>query len=154
VEENLFLAAAARENRKFHLFGRWRASSDAHDWVRAVAEQVHLSEHLGARVAELSHGLHRQLEVGMAIALRPRLIMLDEPAAGLSPTERALLARLINGLSRDFTLVLIEHDMDIVLEIADQITVLHRGAVIAEGTPAEIRANQEVQQVYLGHAYN
>ncbi len=154
VEENLFLAAAAKQKLEYHLFGKWRTHAQAREWVRAVAEQVQLSDQLHARVAELSHGMHRQLEVGMAVALRPRLIMLDEPAAGLSPSERTVLTRLINGLSREFTLILIEHDMDIVLEIAEQITVLHRGAVIAEGSPTEIQANPEVQQVYLGHTYS
>jgi len=118
-----------------------------------VAEQVGLTPFLHTRVSEISHGLQRQLEVGMAIAMRPRLIMLDEPAAGLSPTERVILTGLIKGLPRDVTLVLIEHDMEIVLDIADQITVLHHGSVIAEGTPAEIRMNPEVQKVYLGTSY-
>jgi branched-chain amino acid transport system ATP-binding protein len=79
--------------------------------------------------------------------------MLDEPAAGLSPSERVVLAGLISALPRDVTLVVIEHDMDIVLEIADAITVLHHGSVIAEGTPTEIRSNKEVQKVYLGTSY-
>jgi branched-chain amino acid transport system ATP-binding protein len=154
VEQNLFLAAAASKNLEFNLFGRWQKHNEARTWVREVAEQVHLHDYLNARVDELSHGLQRQLEVGMAIAPRPRLIMLDEPAAGLSPSERTVLTRLIGELGRDLTLILIEHDMEIVLEIADQITVLHRGAVIAEGSPGEIRANSEVQQVYLGNTYS
>jgi len=85
--------------------------------------------------------------------MRPRLIMLDEPAAGLSPSERLVLTSLIKGLSREVTLILIEHDMEVVLDIADRITVLQHGSVIAEGTPAEIRANQQVQNVYLGTFY-
>jgi branched-chain amino acid transport system ATP-binding protein len=91
--------------------------------------------------------------VGMAIAMRPRLIMLDEPAAGLSPTERVILTGLIKKFPDDITLILIEHDMEVVLDIADQITVLNRGAVIAEGTPREIQQNEEVQQVYLGSSH-
>ncbi len=154
VEENLFLAAAATRNLEYNLFGRWQKHAEARTWVREVAAQVQLESHLHTRVDELSHGLQRQLEVGMAIAPRPRLIMLDEPAAGLSPSERAVLTRLISGLARELTLVIIEHDMGIVLEIADRITVLHRGAVIAEGSPGEIRANTEVQQVYLGNTYS
>lgn len=154
VEENLFLAAAAKEKLAYHLFSRWQNHSEARAWVRSVADQVQLGDYLNARVDELSHGLQRQLEVGMAIASRPRLIMLDEPAAGLSPSERTVLTRLISGLARDLTLIIIEHDMEIVLEIADQITVLHRGAVIAEGSPAEVRSNPEVQQVYLGNTYS
>lgn len=154
VEENLFLAAGATKNLEYNLFGRWQKHAEARTWVHEVAEQVQLDGHLHARVDELSHGLQRQLEVGMAIAPRPRLIMLDEPAAGLSPSERTVLTRLIGGLARELTLILIEHDMEIVLEIADRITVLHRGAVIAEGSPDEIRANPSVQQVYLGNTYS
>jgi branched-chain amino acid transport system ATP-binding protein len=89
----------------------------------------------------------------MAIAMRPRLIMLDEPAAGLSPSERVVLTGLIKQLPEDVTVILIEHDMEVVLDLADQITVLHQGSVIAEGTPGEIRQNQEVQEVYLGSSY-
>ena len=89
----------------------------------------------------------------MAIAMRPKLIMLDEPAAGLSPSERIVLTGLIKQLPKDATLVLIEHDMEIVLDIADQITVLKQGSVLAEGTPAQIKANEEVQKVYLGSSH-
>lgn len=153
VEENLFLAGAANKGLEFHFIKPWRAFSAERDWAYQVAEQVGLSDHLAEKVSEISHGLQRQLEVGMAIAMRPRLIMLDEPAAGLSPTERIVLTTLIKKLPADITLVLIEHDMEIVLDIADRITVLHRGAVIAEGTPAEIKSNKEVQQVYLGSSY-
>lgn len=153
VEENLFLAGAANQGLEFHFMKPWRTFSAQRDWAYQVAEQVGLSDHLAEKVAEISHGLQRQLEVGMAIAMRPRLIMLDEPAAGLSPSERVVLTNLIKKLPVDITLVLIEHDMEIVLDIADRITVLHRGAVIAEGTPAEIKSNKEVQQVYLGSSY-
>jgi branched-chain amino acid transport system ATP-binding protein len=153
VEENLFLAGAAEYRSRFSLLRRWHSATGHIAWAREVAEQVGLSAFLNQRVAEISHGLQRQLEVGMAIAMRPRLIMLDEPAAGLSPSERVVLAGLISALPRDVTLVVIEHDMDIVLEIADAITVLHHGSVIAEGTPTEIRSNKEVQKVYLGTSY-
>jgi len=96
--------------------------------------------------------MQRQLEIGMVLAMRPRLIMLDEPAAGLSPSERQTLATLIRELPKDSTLILIEHDMELVLKLVDRLTVLNRGAVIAVGTPTEIRANEEVQRVYLGSA--
>jgi branched-chain amino acid transport system ATP-binding protein len=153
VEENLFLAGADEYRSRFSLLRPWHGATGHIAWAREVAEQVGLSAFLNQRVAEISHGLQRQLEVGMAIAMRPRLIMLDEPAAGLSPSERVVLAGLISALPRDVTLVVIEHDMDIVLEIADSITVLHHGSVIAEGTPTEIRNNKEVQKVYLGTSY-
>jgi branched-chain amino acid transport system ATP-binding protein len=153
VEENLYLAGTAGKTSAFRFFSPWRGYTGERDWARQVAEQVGLLAHLDARVAELSHGLQRQLEVGMAIAMRPKLIMLDEPAAGLSPSERIILTDLIKKLPRTATLILIEHDMDIVLDIADRITVLYHGSVIAEGTPAEIRSNPEVQKVYLGSSY-
>ena len=153
VEENLFLAAAANGRMEFSLMKPWRKRVTEQEWAHQVAEQVGLSDYLKQRVSELSHGLQRQLELGMAIALRPRLIMLDEPAAGLSPLERSILTGLIKNLTREVTLILIEHDMEIVMDLADRITVLNRGAVIEEGSPAEIRASQQVQQVYLGSSY-
>ncbi len=153
VEENLFLAGAANKSMEFNLLGDWQKHTNERDWARQVAGQVGLVPYLEHIVSELSHGLQRQLEVGMAIAMRPRLIMLDEPAAGLSPSERSILTGLIKELPGEVTLILIEHDMEIVLDIADRITVLHHGSVIAEGTPAEIKMNQEVQNVYLGSSY-
>jgi branched-chain amino acid transport system ATP-binding protein len=153
VEENLFLAGAANNKLEFRFYKFWRSYSAERNWAHHVAEQVGLADYLDKKVSEISHGLQRQLEVGMAIAMRPRLIMLDEPAAGLSPSERIILTDLIKTLPEDVTLVLIEHDMEVVLDIADKITVLHRGSVIAEGTPSEIKQNQEVQKVYLGSSY-
>jgi branched-chain amino acid transport system ATP-binding protein len=153
VEQNLFLAAAANRGVEFNFLGSWRKRAEFVQRAHQAAEQVNLTLYLGKLVSELSHGLQRQLEIGIAIAMRPRLIMLDEPAAGLSPSERLVLTGLIKGLSREVTLILIEHDMEVVLDIADRITVLQHGSVIAEGTPAEIRANQQVQNVYLGTFY-
>jgi branched-chain amino acid transport system ATP-binding protein len=153
VEENLFLAGGANKKLGFHFLKLWRNYDEERRWARQVAEQVGLADYLDQKVSEISHGLQRQLEVGMAIAMRPRLIMLDEPAAGLSPPERLILTRLIKGLPRQVTLILIEHDMEIVLDLADHITVLNHGSVIAEGTPAEIKMNQEVQNVYLGGSH-
>jgi branched-chain amino acid transport system ATP-binding protein len=138
---------------EFHFLSPWRSRTKVVRCAHDSAEQVNLTPYLSKRVSELSHGLQRQLEVGMAIAMRPRLIMLDEPAAGLSPSERLVLTDLIKGLSREVTLILIEHDMEVVLDIADRITVLQHGSVIAEGVPAEIRTNQKVQDVYLGTIY-
>ena len=153
VEENLFLAGASNQRMEFRFFKKWRDFSSQREWIRQVAEQVKLTDYLYKKVSEISHGLQRQLEIGMAIAMRPKLIMLDEPAAGLSPSERIVLTGLIKQLPKDATLVLIEHDMEIVLDIADQITVLKQGSVLAEGTPAQIKANEEVQKVYLGSSH-
>ncbi|MBK5107550.1 MAG: ABC transporter ATP-binding protein [Anaerolineales bacterium] len=153
VEENLFLAGKASKKFGFQFAKPWREYANDRTWAYEVAEQVGLEEHIDQTVSKISHGLQRQLEVGMAIAMRPRLIMLDEPAAGLSPSERVILIGLIKKLPEDITLVLIEHDMEVVLEIAEQITVLNRGSVIAEGSPQEIKQNQEVQDVYLGSTH-
>ncbi|TLN23453.1 ABC transporter ATP-binding protein [bacterium] len=153
VEENLFLAGAAANGLTFSFLQPWRKRTAEREWARQVAGQVGLSDQLGKNVSDLSHGQQRQLELGMAISMRPRLIMLDEPAAGLSPSERVILTGLIKKLPAETTLILIEHDMEIVLDLADTITVLNRGEVIAEGKPEEIRSNQEVQKVYLGSSY-
>jgi branched-chain amino acid transport system ATP-binding protein len=101
-------------------------------------------------VHELSHGEQRQLELQLALASRPSLLLLDEPAAGLSTAERVSMARMIEALPRTLTLVLIEHDMDLALGLVDRVTCLHYGQVLTEGDPAAIRANAQVQEVYLG----
>jgi branched-chain amino acid transport system ATP-binding protein len=103
-----------------------------------------------AEVRVLSYGEQRQLEVLLALAGRPRLLLLDEPAAGLSPGERREMARFIKGLDPRLTLLLIEHDMDVAFEIVDTITVLHFGCVVADGPKEAVRANPSVQDIYLG----
>jgi branched-chain amino acid transport system ATP-binding protein len=99
---------------------------------------------------DLSHGEQRQLEVGMALVADPKLLMLDEPAAGLSRAERVRLTEMLLELDESITLVLIEHDMDVALRVARWVTMMHDGRVIVEGTPEEIRANQTVHDLYLG----
>jgi branched-chain amino acid transport system ATP-binding protein len=103
-------------------------------------------------VKELSHGQRRQLEIGMALAGEPRVLMLDEPAAGLSPGDRPELLKLLTGLPRDLTLILIEHDMDIALPAADIVSVMKDGAVVAESSPDKIESDPVVQAIYLGEA--
>ena len=122
--------------------------------AREAARRVAIDHRLDASVGELSHGEHRQVALAMALAAEPRILMLDEPAAGLSRGERRLLTELLLGLDPEITLVLIEHDMDIALVVAEQVTMMHDGRVIVEGTPDEIRANQLVHDLYLGrHHY-
>jgi branched-chain amino acid transport system ATP-binding protein len=122
--------------------------------ARELAERVGLEKQLATQVGSLSHGEQRQLEVGMARAGDPKIMMLDEPAAGLSRGERVLLTDLLLTLDRGITLILIEHDMDVALTVAERVTMMHDGRVIVEGTPAEIRANQLVHDLYLGsHHY-
>ena len=113
---------------------------------------------LGAKtrhfVRDLSHGEQRQLEVGMASAVEPKLMLLDEPASGLSYGERERLTELLLGLPDDVTLILIEHDMDVALTVAGYVTMMHDGRKVVEGTPAEIRGNQMVHDIYLGSRFH
>lgn len=150
VEQNLLLAVLGGTAAEFSLLRSWTSYRDELAWVHEVAEQVELSQYVHGTVKDLSYGLQRQLELGLALAMRPKIIMLDEPAAGLSPAERVTLTDLIGRLPREITLVVIEHDMDIVMEVADIVSVLNEGLIIAEDTPVRIRENEEVQRVYLG----
>jgi branched-chain amino acid transport system ATP-binding protein len=122
--------------------------------AQEAARRAAIDHKLPELVGNLSHGEHRQVAVAMAIASDPRILMLDEPASGLSRGERQLLTELLLGLDRDITLVLIEHDMDVALRVAERVTMMHDGRVIVEGTPDEIRANELVHDLYLGrHHY-
>ncbi|MGC4151639.1 MAG: ABC transporter ATP-binding protein [Propionicimonas sp.] len=150
VADNLGLAAVRGRRRAFRILSPRSADPQLRVDVEEVAQVVRLGGQLDRMVSELSHGEQRQLEIGMVLAMRPELIMLDEPAAGLSPAERVTLLEIIGSLPEDRTLILIEHDMDLVLRVAERITVLNRGHQIAEGSPADIRANSTVQDIYLG----
>jgi branched-chain amino acid transport system ATP-binding protein len=121
--------------------------------ARAAAGRVGIHDKLGELVGSLSHGEHRQVAIAMSLASEPKMLMLDEPAAGLSRGERQLLTELLIGLDRGITLLLIEHDMDVALHVAERVTMMHDGRVIVEGTPAEIRGNQLVHDLYLGSRY-
>jgi branched-chain amino acid transport system ATP-binding protein len=150
VEDNLYLAALGTKTghlRPVTLPGRDGALRER---ARAAAEQVGLAEKLGELVGSLSHGEQRQLEVGMARIGDPKLMMLDEPASGLSRGERVALTDMLLRLDRDITLILIEHDMDVALRVAEWVTMMHDGRIVVEGTPDEIRANELVHELYLG----
>ena len=122
--------------------------------ARAAAERVAIDHQLATEVGNLSHGEQRQVALAMALAAEPKILMLDEPAAGLSRGERRLLTDLLLALDPEITLILIEHDMDVALVVAERVTMMHDGRVIVEGTPDEIRANQVVHDLYLGrHHY-
>jgi branched-chain amino acid transport system ATP-binding protein len=118
--------------------------------ARVTLAAVGLDDRADAVVRSLSHGEQRQLEIALALAGRSRLLLLDEPTAGLSPAESQLMAGLLRRLDPAITVLMIEHDMDIALEIAERVTVLHHGRVIADGSRDEIRAHPEVREVYLG----
>ena len=153
VDDNLYLAVLGVHDGHFRLINRGE-DTEMRERGRAMAEAVGLSDKLDELVAELSHGEQRQLEVGMARAADPQLMMLDEPAAGLSRAERVKLTELLLSLDPSITLILIEHDMDVALRVAEWVTMMHDGKVIVEGTPAEIRANELVHDLYLGSAHH
>ena len=132
-----------------------RSRRDAELRERAIdlARVVGLEGREKTLVGSLSHGEQRQLEIGMARASNPKLMMLDEPASGLSRGERVALTELLLSLDPSITLILIEHDMDVALRVAERVTMMHDGRVIVEGTPDEIRANQMVHDLYLGRGH-
>ena len=149
VEDNLYLAVLGTRGGHFRPV-LLRRDREMRDRARELAEAVGLGSRVAALVGSLSHGEQRQLEVGMARAPNPHLMMLDEPASGLSRGERVALTELLLSLDPSITLILIEHDMDVALRVADRVTMMHDGRVIVEGTPDEIRANQTVHDLYLG----
>jgi len=118
--------------------------------ARAALARVGLAGRADVVVSNLSHGEHRQLEIAMALATTPRMLLLDEPMAGMGPDESARMVKTLRELKRELTILLIEHDMEAVFALADRITVLVYGRIIASGTPEAIRANAEVRQAYLG----
>ncbi|HJR51000.1 MAG TPA: ABC transporter ATP-binding protein [Gemmatimonadales bacterium] len=152
VEENLRLAAAASTPGTWDLLGSVARHRGPLERAREVAETVGLSDRLAEPAGRLSYGEQRQLEVGVALATGPRLLLLDEPTAGMSPEETLRMTRLLEALPRDVTLLIIEHDMDVVSSLADRVTVLHYGEVLTEGTFAEVKADPRVYEVYLGSA--
>ncbi len=153
VDQNMRLALRGLSPRKFSFFGGSTLSSDERTRFENATTLTRIAARSGTLVRELSYGEQRQLELAMALAGSPRLLLLDEPAAGLSPSERAIVADIIRALPRDITIVVIEHDMDLVLSLVDWVTCLNNGRFLAEGAPADIRANAEVQDVYLGRRH-
>ena len=150
VEDNLYLALLGIRSGHVRPVVLPHRDGAIRGEARELAEAVGLAPKLPTLVGSLSHGEQRQLEVGMAQAGKPKLMMLDEPASGLSRGERVALTDLLLGLDRSITLILIEHDMDVALRVAEYVTMMHDGRTIVEGTPAEIRANQLVHDLYLG----
>jgi branched-chain amino acid transport system ATP-binding protein len=149
VEDNLYLAVLGIGDGHLRLVNG-KPEAETRERAQAMAELTGLSDRLDVLVQELSHGEQRQLEVGMARVAEPKLMMLDEPAAGLSRAERVNLTELLLQLDPEITLILIEHDMDVALRVSRWVTMMHDGRVIVEGTPDEIRANERVHALYLG----
>jgi branched-chain amino acid transport system ATP-binding protein len=149
VRENLFLAVRGVTNGRFS-FLRARTGHASTVATGDLLEQTRLSHIADERVANLAHGQQRQLEIGMALAGAPRLILFDEPAAGLSPAERRELVALLTSMPSHMSFVLIEHDLDIALRVVDRVTVMHNGRVLRTGSPSEIENDAQVQAIYMG----
>jgi branched-chain amino acid transport system ATP-binding protein len=150
VEENVLLAVQALRVTKYVLTYPLRRYTGLHERARELLERAGLWEKRRVEVRSLSYGEQRQLEVLLALAGSPRLLLLDEPAAGLSPGERREMARFIKGLDPGLTILLIEHDMDVAFEVAESIAVLHFGRLVAHGAKEAVRADPTVQEIYLG----
>jgi branched-chain amino acid transport system ATP-binding protein len=149
VQDNLTIAYQATKPIKFAFWKTVDMNGEVSDRIDEVLDQVGLVGVRDTLVREMSHGEQRQLEIAMALASDPRVLLLDEPAAGLSAAERRIMKALVDGLPRDLSIVLIEHDMTIALELVERVLVLDNGHMIAEGPPDAIRDNQQVQDVYL-----
>ncbi len=154
VTENLIIPALAARRGGFRadLFASVRGIDGLAELVAHTLNEIGLADRAGVRSGELAYGEKRRLEIGLALATQPQLLLLDEPAAGMSPSETAETVALIQRLRTGVTIVIVEHDMDVVFGLADRIMVMQNGATIAYGTPAEIRADARVREAYLGGA--
>jgi branched-chain amino acid transport system ATP-binding protein/branched-chain amino acid transport system permease protein len=152
VRENLTIAALAELRGKFKLdlFKRPESIPGLVEQVEHTLELVNLTRRADAPVSELAYGEKRRLEVGLALATSPSLLLLDEPLAGMSPRERVETVQLLKSISQGRTMIIIDHDMDALFELAERVTVLQEGRVLVEGTPDEIKGNAKVQEAYLG----
>ena len=148
--DNVALAVQAQAGHSFHFWKDARKDPLIREPALVFLEQVGLAERAGIVAGQLSHGEHRQLEIAMALATRPKMLLLDEPMAGMGPEESKAMVDILQGLKRKLTILLIEHDMDVVFTLADQITVLVYGRGIATDAPEAIRNHPEVQAAYLG----
>jgi branched-chain amino acid transport system ATP-binding protein len=149
VADNVYLACRGVSRARFSLL-RPRKGDPLLTRAAELVEAVHLTAARDRLVSELSYGQQRQLEIALALAGAPRFILFDEPAAGLSPTERAELVTILTGLPAHIGFIIIEHDMDVALRVAESVTMMHNGRVFKEGTPQEIETDPEVQELYLG----
>jgi branched-chain amino acid transport system ATP-binding protein len=150
VLDNVALAVQAHAGHSFHFWRNARKDAALREPARAALARVGLDGRDHTIVGTMSHGEHRQLEIAMALATRPRMLLLDEPMAGMGPDESARLVATLRELKQAYTILLVEHDMDAVFALADRISVMVYGRVIATGSPDEIRTNADVKQAYLG----
>lgn len=154
VGDNVQLAARGLSRRKFSLFGAGAPRGEEKDTIEQAIVDSGLTGKRDVLTRTLSYGEQRQLELALALVAKPRLLLLDEPAAGLSPAERVGMAEIIRRLPHNITLILIEHDMDLALGLVDFVTCLYSGKVLIEDVPSAIRGNLQVQEIYLGKPHN
>jgi branched-chain amino acid transport system ATP-binding protein len=150
VRDNMILALRGLSRRKFSLFGKPDTDEAEARRITAALTAARIGRCADVIVKEMSYGEQRQLEIAIALVTSPTMLLLDEPAAGLSPVERSMVADIIRALDRDLTVVLIEHDMDLALGLVDYVTCMFEGRVLVEEPPEGIRINAKVQEVYLG----
>jgi branched-chain amino acid transport system ATP-binding protein len=153
VEDNIYLSIVGVKGGHLRPV-RLSRDMEMRERAREAARRVAIDPKLSELVGNLSHGEHRQVALAVALAAEPQMMMLDEPCSGLSRGERQLLTDLMLKLGQELTLIVIEHDMDVALRVAEQVTMMHDGRVIVEGTPDEIRANELVHDLYLGRGYH
>ena len=151
LEHNIVLSLLGLSKLRWAAFRPLAAEASLHEDARRVLGRVGLAERAARPIAEVSYGEKRRVEIAMALAQKPRLLLLDEPLAGLSREERSAVKALIAGISREVTVVMIDHDMDTALDLAERITVLHYGSVIVEGTRGEVVADPKTREIYLGN---
>ena len=150
VEDNLLLATRGLGSTKFSMWRTDRAKGIEKEIVDSALDKCQLLNKRKLLVKEISYGEQRQLELAMSLTSSPRVLLLDEPAAGLSPAERIIMADVIRSLPKNLSLILIEHDIDLALGLVDRVICMYQGTVLVEGKPDEIRNNPQVQEIYLG----
>lgn len=153
VIDNVYLACRGQRRGRYSLRRARRDDSSMHS-AESLIGAVYLEDARNSLVAELSFGQQRQLEIALALVGAPRLILFDEPAAGLSPVERSGLVEILQALPKHIAYIIIEHDMDVALRVVESVTMMHNGRIFKEGTPEEIENDPEVQELYLGKGYD
>jgi branched-chain amino acid transport system ATP-binding protein len=150
VQENVEITLASQSKVRTNFWRSLGSVAGIRDRSEAVLSAWDFGHLAGLPVSELSYGQQRIMEIVLAMSTEPRVLLLDEPTAGLAPVDAARLTRLVSELPRDITIIMIEHDMDVAFSVADRVTVLHQGCVLAEGDPEHIAANEDVMAIYLG----
>ena len=150
VLDNLVIAAMGQRGMKFSLLRPLSTYRDLYRQAEEILENVGMIDKRYTLIRNLSHGEQRQIEISLALVSKPRVLLLDEPTAGLSPAESAMMTTILKNLDSAMTILIIEHDMDVAFQVADRITVFHQGCLFTEGTPAEVRNNLRVQEIYFG----